>query len=329
MRTPKPKREPWGNESEQRKVRSIIERTEEGNRSVLEQFTAWLNERGLSANTITVRVDSASAFVDGVGVLLDLDGERAIRSLTADAIEDSFVAYGANHGMGARRSMQSALRLLLEFASERGWIDRELREAVPRLRGWRLSGLPVGVSENELATLLSAPWEISECVRRDRAILWLLATYGVRRGQISALCLTDIDWENRTIRFGAHKGGKPVEHELTAGAAEALASYLRHERPASESGSVFLRARSPHLRLGPGAITMIVSTRMARCGLPRRGPHAFRHAFATRLLRAGQPVKAIADLLGHRSLAAVAIYAKVDHSRLWQVAVEWPEPVML
>ena len=50
-----------------------------------------------------------------------------------------------------------------------------------------------------------------------------------------------------------------------------------------------------------------------------------RHTFATRLLRAGESVKAIADLLGHRSLDAVAVYAKVDYARLLECAVEWPE----
>jgi site-specific recombinase XerD len=59
-------------------------------------------------------------------------------------------------------------------------------------------------------------------------------------------------------------------------------------------------------------------------GMPR-GPHSLRHAFATRLLCGGHPLKSIADLLGHRSLSATAIYAKVDHPRLFEVAVEWPE----
>jgi integrase/recombinase XerD len=61
--------------------------------------------------------------------------------------------------------------------------------------------------------------------------------------------------------------------------------------------------------------------------LPPYYPHRFRHAFATRLLRSGQPVKAIADLLGQRSLDAVAIYAKVDHARLLEVAIDWPAEV--
>jgi integrase len=109
---------------------------------------------------------------------------------------------------------------------------------------------------------------------------------------------------------------------------EALAEYLYAERPSEGDDSyVFLRHRSPHLRLGPKAVSNLVRARLVRCGLPPRGPHALRHAFATRLLRAGESFKVIADLLGHRSLAAVGVYAKVDHPRLLEVAAEWPEEV--
>jgi integrase len=103
--------------------------------------------------------------------------------------------------------------------------------------------------------------------------------------------------------------------------------YLREERPTSACPHLFVRSRLPHVRLGPMAIAGAVRSRMVRCGLPSRGPHALRHTFATRLLQAGQPMKTIADLLGHRSLDAVAIYAKVDVGRLLEVAVDWPEVV--
>jgi len=165
------------------------------------------------------------------------------------------------------------------------------------------------------------------CPCRDRAIVYLLATYGIRRAQVSALQLEDIDWNARTIVFAAHKGGKTIHHTLTQAVAESLVDYLQNERPASDCDYVFLRRRRPYLRLGPMAITSLVRNRMARCGLSPRSPHSFRHAFATRLLRADQPVKTIADLLGHRSLDAVAIYAKVDYARLMEVAVDWPESV--
>ena len=226
--------------------------------------------------------------------------------------------------MAARRSMRSAMRLFLKFAASRGWVDRELADAVPSLRSYRLSSLPRGLSDEQLSTLLGSPWQ-GQCAHRDRAVVHMLATYGVRRQQVSDLRLTDIDWRARTIDFAAHKGGKAIHHSLTQSVAETLANYLWAERPASNCNYAFLRHRSPYLRLGPMAITSLVMSRMARCGLPRRGPHALRHTFATRLLRAGESVKAIADLLGHRSLDAVAVYAKVDYARLLECAVDWPE----
>ena len=320
------KRVVWSSASEHMYMLRTIEQARAANQSTLRAFAEWLAEsRGLQAGSITVRIGSACSFVDAVTARAGEACAQAIQSLTAEGIEGFFVQYGKDHGMAARRSMRSAMPLFLKFAAERGWVGWELAEAVPSLLGHRLSGLPRGLSEEHLSALLGSPWEAGGCPHRDRAIVYLLATYGVRRAQVSALQLTDIDWRERTIDFAAHKGGKRVHHILTQAVAEALALYLRDERPTSNCAYVFLRQNSPHLQLGPKAIYSLVRARMVRCGLPPRGPHALRHAFATRLLRAGQPVKSIADLLGHRSLDAVAVYAKVDYARLSENAVEWPE----
>ncbi len=318
-------RHAWSPESQGRYTRRLIERACAGNRSTLWAYAEWLAEkRGLVPGSITVRLGSACSFVDAVTARAGTTCVRAFQSLTPDGVEDFFVQYGKDHGMAARRSMNAAMRLFLRFAASRGWVDRELADTVPSLRSYRLSSLPRGLSDEQLSTLLGSPWE-GQCARRDQAVVYMLATYGVRRQQVSDLQLTDIDWHERTIDFAAHKGGKAIHHSLTQSVAEALANYLRAERPASDCDYAFLRQRPPHLRLGPMAITSLVGSRMAHCGLPRRGPHALRHTFATRLLQAGESVKAIADLLGHRSLDAVAVYAKVDYARLLECAVDWPE----
>jgi integrase len=316
----------WSSTSQHMYMLRTIERACAANQPTLRAFAEWLAEiRGLQAGTITLRIGSACLFVDAVTARAGETCAQAFQSLTVEGIEDFFVQYGKDHGMAARRSMRSAMRLFLSFAAGRGWVGRELAEAVPSLLGHRLSGLPRGLSEEQLSTLLGSSWERGRCPYRDRAIVYLLATYGVRRAQVSTLRLTDIDWRERTIDFAAHKGGKAVHHILTQAVAESLAGYLRHERPASDCAYVFLRQNLPHLQLSPSAISSLVILRMERCGLPPRGPHALRHTFATRLLRAGQPVKAIADLLGHRSLDAVAVYAKVDYAHLLESAVDWPE----
>jgi integrase len=330
MKKPRKERQAWSPDSEFIYARNRIEKACPENQPTLRIFEEWLRkERGLAPATITLRLGTACTFVDEITAPAGTTCAKAFESLTSVGVEDFFVRYGKDHGPAARRSMQASMRLFLKFAASRGWVGGELVEAVPSLPVYRLSGLPDGLRDEELSKVLRAPWEGCECPLRNRAIVLLLSTYGVRRSQVSGLQFEDIDWFEGTILFAAHKGGKAVHHDLTQAAAESLAGYLRNERPASDSNYVFLRHRSPHVRLNPEAISTMVRARMERCGLPPRYPHSFRHAFATRVLRSGHPVKAIADLLGHRSLDVVAIYAKVDHARLLEVAIDWPAEVSL
>lgn len=315
----------WSPDSPRAYTRWRIERACAGNQATLLAFADWLEEvRGLAPRTVETRMHSTSTFLDAVTAYSEASCTQTLKSLRPDRVEDFFVQYGENHGMASRRNMRSAMRLFLTFAASKGWSDQELADAVPKLSSYQLSSLPRGLKDEELQTLLSSAWEGGSPLR-DRAIVYTLATYGVRCGQMSSLQLTDIDWRERSIVFAAHKGGKAIHHGLTEAVAEGLAEYLRHERPASDCEHVFLRQIRPYVQLSPGAITELVKARALRCGLPSYSPHCLRHTFATRLLRAGEGVKAIADLLGHRSLAAVAIYAKVDDTRLLELAVEWPE----
>jgi integrase/recombinase XerD len=318
---------PWKPVVSQRQyTKNVISRASAPYRRVLGGFARWLEDDWrLALGTITVRVGSAKSFLEAVcpGKGSCIAGIRKVR---VDDVEAFFVAYCKDHGWAARRSMQSALRLLFRFATASRWCSPELVDAVPHLRTYRLSGVPRGIGEAALGKLLRA-LAAEDDHARDRAIILALACYGVRRGQVSLLQLDDIDWRARTIRFQAHKAGKMVRHALTPAVAAALARYLRQERPPSTSGNVFLRMRRPYLPLSPSAVTGVVRQWLIRLGVTvsPRGPHALRHAFAARLLRAGQSLKAIADLLGHRSLSATSVYAKVDYVRLLEVAAEWPE----
>jgi integrase len=288
-------------------------------------FALWLeHDRGLVLGTIVVRIQSVRWFVESVCARARTSGARALRSVTARRVEDFFIDYVKANGPVARRSMQAAMRLLLKFAASRGWVEEGLAAAVPSLRRYRLAGVPRALPEEELQSLLEAI-RTGIASARDQAIVWLLVCYGVRRGQVSALRLDDIDWRARTILFRAHKRGKAIQHELLPAVADAVVRYLRTERPVGgDDEFVFVRKRSPHHRSSPGAIADALQRCMRRASLPPRSPQSLRHSFASRLLRVGQPLKTIADLLGHRSFGAVAIYAKVDRPRLLEVAVEWP-----
>lgn len=321
----RPHSAPWTPEkSERADAQTAIGQARRESRPALRRFAVWLeSERGLALGSITVRIASARRFVDWVNGRSGATSQ-AFRALTPGRIERFFVSYGGDHGPAALRSMQAATRLFLRFTSSIRWTSSDLVDAVPSLRSYRLSEVPRGINSQDLSRMLAS---LDRCCARDRAIAHLLTSYGVRRQQISTLCLGDIDWTQRTVMFAAHKGGKAVRHAMTPVVASSLATYLRHERPTVESDAVFLRRKRPHLRVSPCCVAETMRTLMRRAGLQAKGPHALRHAFATRLLATGESMKSIADLLGHQSLSSVAIYAKVDHRRLLEVAGEWPEVV--
>jgi integrase/recombinase XerD len=316
---------PWGPESLRRRVERIVAGAAPRVRPVLREFAHWLEaERGLTLGSVAVRIHSVKSFAEALarrGSVL-----AGLATMTALEIETRFVRLCHDRGSAWRRSFQAALRLFLEFAGTEGWLGVALVRSVPSLRGCRLSTVPRALPDADVARLVASV-QGRACCARDRAIVLMLVVYGVRRGQIGALQLADIDWRRRTIRFHAQKGGKVIVHELTPELAAAIADYVRGERPESTAPEVFLRKHAPYTRLSPMAITEVVAKRLQRLGVrgTPTGPHALRHAFATRLLRAGKSLKEIADLLGHRSLSSTSLYTKVDHARLVQVAGEWPE----
>lgn len=320
----KQKNEPWRADRAWDHALSPIALAAEKQRRVLTQFAEWLrDDRRLEASSIRIRVSSARDFVRWAAG--DNAPRAALRRLGPRSIEEFFVHYRRGHGSAAQRSMQAAMRLFLRHAERRRLVRAHLAEAVPVLYVYKLADLPRGLDDSQITAVLEATGVDSVSVR-DRAILLLLATYGVRRGQISRLELHDMDWEGRRIRFAEHKGGKAVEHALTSQVANALARYIDEFRPRASCAQVFVRAKRPFLALSPAAITQAVRARMEAAGVTASpaGPHAFRHAFATRLLRRGRSLKVVADLLGHRHIDSSRVYGKVDIEGLRQVAAEWP-----
>jgi len=111
---------------------------------------------------------------------------------------------------------------------------------------------------------------------------------------------------------------------------ESLLDYLQHSRAPSPYHQVFLTTRAPYHPLPRSSTLAAIVDRSIRAvgiDIPHNGAHVFRHAFATRMLQQGHPLKAVADVLGHRYLGTTFIYTKVDFNSLRQVALDWPEEV--
>jgi integrase/recombinase XerD len=159
---------------------------------------------------------------------------------------------------------------------------------------------------------------------RDFAILTMLVRLGMRRGEVAALRLDDIDWRAGELIVRG-KGASVERLPVPADVGDALASYLQDGRPPGFVGlEVFVRIKAPHRALTPGGVTQVVISASKRAGIEEVTAHRLRHTAATELLRQGAPLQEIGELLRHRSVLTTAIYAKVDRDRLRELARPWP-----
>ena len=295
---------------------------------LLDGYLAWMRDHQHAADgTLERRGHSVKQLLESLGAEASIKG---LVQLSAERIESFFITYAGVMGHASRRAMQAALRTFLRFCFYEGYIGYGLDHAVPTLRTYKLAQVPRGLSEEQAHAVLQSVDRYTDVGRRDYAILTLLHTYGVRNGQIRALQVQDIRWQRDQIFFRAIKGGKDSLLPLTAEVGESLLDYLQNARPPSAFSEVFLTSRAPHHPLPKSSsLSEIIRRHVGAAGLelPSKGAHIFRHAFATRMVAEGNPLKAVADVLGHRYLSTTFIYTKVNFNALKQVALEWPGEV--
>jgi integrase len=154
-------------------------------------------------------------------------------------------------------------------------------------------------------------------------MLLLMTRLGLRRGDVAALELDDIDWARGEVTV-CGKGRREDRLPLPTDVGQALAVHLLRLRPGGACRKVFQRACAPAGGLRPSAITAVANSRFARVGIRPGGTHRLRYTAATEMLRHGGSLDEIAQVLRHRSHDTTAIYAKVDRIRLRELAQPWP-----
>ena len=240
----------------------------------------------------------------------------------------SFAAWLAAHGLrvedvdarvlsewvgelGSGRNRLSAATISRRLAAVRSFLRFTLGPAhVPEaaLTQRRARRLPDAPKESDVDELLEKADGATPLALRNRALLELLYSAGLRSAEAVGLDLADVDFEREAVHVRG-KGDKERVVPLGEEAAHHLARYLREARPRLARGAVdafFLSARGR--RLDTSIVRKLV-----------RHPHRLRHAFATHLLEGGADLRTIQELLGHSSLSTTQIYSHVDAKRLRRV----------
>jgi site-specific recombinase XerD len=246
----------------------------------VQEFVAWLDKEGTALDDVDVRT-----LVDYVALLGS--GRRPGGRLAPATISRKLAAVRAflRHSLGPARVPDARL--------------------APR-RGRRLPDAPRPQAVDKELALLEGDGPLP---LRNRALIELVYSAGLRSAEAVGLDLGDVDFEQELVHVRHGKGGKDRVIPLGEEAAMWVARYVRDARPSLARGAndaLFLSATGKRL-----------DTSTLRRLAPH--PHRLRHAFATHLLEGGADLRTIQELLGHSSLSTTQIYSHVDARRLRKV----------
>ncbi len=294
----------------------------EGQR-IEENFKRYLSqERGLSSATLVNYLPFVRQFlVERFGA-----GRIHLAHLHAADITGFVQRHAHDLSPGRAKLMVTALRAFLRHLRYQGDIATDLAACVPCVPNWSFSTLPKFLLPGQVQRILEHCDQRTPSGKRDYAILLLLARLGLRAGEVVALTLDDIDWEQSRITLRS-KGGRWAQLPLPAEVGEALACYLKQGRPHCASRRVFIRQRAPQVGFANSiAICSLVERALVRAKIdsPREGAHLFRHTLATEMLRQGASLSEIGQLLRHQHPNTTTLYAKVDLASLRTLALPWP-----
>ena len=285
----------------------------------LSSFAQYMTEeQGLSPYSVRSHCAKTAKFLEWFG-----ERHRLLRRARIEDV-DEFLAIKGTSGWN-RTSVSvaaQALRAFFRYAETRGWCATGFAKGIQGPKIYKYEGLPEGPSWREVRKLLRSVKGSRPVDLRARAVLSLLVIYGLRSGEVSRLLLSDFDWREEVFVVNYSKRGGSQRYPLQREVGDAILQYLKRGRPRCACRHLFVTLNPPYRPLGAYGLWALTSRRLGAVGIQcrKRGPHTLRHACATRWLQQGASFKEIGDLLGHRGLESVGIYAKVDLPVLRAVA---------
>lgn len=278
--------------------------------------------RGLSLSTRQHQAHTVADFLvralkpgQGLDVLTLTDVERFIALRSRELTRHSL------------QHVVAHVRAFLRYCYDQGEIEKPL-DFVDTPRTYRGELPPQALPWTQVQKLIASVDTGSKAGWRDHCILHLMAHYGLRPSEVVSLRLDSIDWDKAVLRVEQSKTGSDLLLPLAPQTLQILRRYLAQDRLRAETAhsELFLRTTGPSGALKRTAIGPMFAkrVRLANVGLDGQHVYRLRHTFAMQLLTRGVGVKAIGDLLGHRSLESTCAYLRLDIEMLRGVALDVP-----
>ncbi len=286
----------------------------------VEKFAAWLTvEKGFSNHTV-------SAYTSDIREFLSFDGQEAeVTAIDADRVRRFVSSLYLRCSSASVARKLSALRTFFHYLRREDVVTHDPLAGVvnPRLA----RQIPVFLTVDEVFCLLDEPDRRDRFAARDRAIMELIYSTGMRVSELVSRNMEDLDLETGMVRVRG-KGGKERIVPFGSAAAAALEEWFpqrdtlimdrvaRGHEPEQEA--LFLNGRGT--RLTSRSVERMIRAYGERAGLGVRvTPHALRHSFATHLLEMGADLRTVQELLGHVSLSTTQKYTHINMEHLNRV----------
>ncbi len=276
----------------------------------IDKFIRYLQvEKGLSPHTLRAYQKDLEIFSEFVNTSPEKIDPVEVRGFIAQQISS-----GLSKTTAGRRL--AAVRSFFRFLHREGYVKSNPAKVINTPR--KPKTLPKFLTVDDVFNLIEKPEGIGFMVARDRAILELLYSSGIRVSELSGLDMGDINLRDGLVKVKG-KGKKERIVPIGAKAIDAIRSYLIERMLLKKrDAALFLNRRGS--RLTERSIRRLV-VKYARMVLldGRIGPHTLRHTFATHLLQAGADLRTIQELLGHSSLSTTQKYTHLDITHLVDV----------
>jgi len=283
-------------------------------RSWLPRFLQYLTtERRLSPHTDSNYRRDLESFIrfcehQGVADWPDVDSQH-VRGFAA-------AEFRSGHAPRTIQRRLSALRSFFNFLLREATLKTNPAVGVSAPKAPRR--LPVTLDADQMARLLSFRAD-EQLDRRDKAIMELFYSSGLRLSELVELDLEGLDLTDRTVRVTG-KGSKTRVVPVGRHAVEALTAWLHERSTLARPGETAVFVAKHGGRLMQRAIQMRITLWAKRQGLGvHLHPHLFRHSFASHLLESSQDLRGVQELLGHANIATTQIYTHLDFQHLAKI----------
>jgi integrase/recombinase XerC len=271
------------------------------------------HERQLSPNTI-------QAYARDLAVLESWRTEQHYAAWSqfspADIRDIAATAFRRGQAASSIQRLLSSIRNFFKYLIREGLLETNPAQDVSAPKKARR--LPRSLDVDEISHLLNIPGD-DALAKRDRAILELFYSSGLRLSELANLELHDLDLGEGNVRVTG-KGNKQREAPVGKMARQALTEWLtvRRELLKKDEPAVFVSRRGR--RLSPRSIQSRIDYRARQMGLPQHvHPHMLRHSFASHMLEASGDLRAVQELLGHADISTTQIYTHLNFDHLARV----------